>query len=60
MKRGDLIARSGCSGMASGPFLGFEIRISPYLLADGWGGFSDPLPFLEGQGDEGQRMRAAF
>ncbi len=46
VRRGDVIARSGNSGVANGPFLHFGIRINPYVRTDGWGGFSDPLPYL--------------
>ena len=28
------------------PHLHFGIRINPYNRYDGWGGFCDPLPFL--------------
>ena len=45
IKKGDIIAISGNTGAATGPHLGFRIRIYPYDRADGWGGFSDPAPF---------------
>ena len=47
VQRGDVIALSGSSGAAAnGAFLHFGIRINPYTRTDGWGGFSDPLPYL--------------
>ena len=47
IRRGDEIGLSGNSGASAGPHLGFHIRINPYDRTDGWGGFSDPLPYLE-------------
>lgn len=44
--RGQYIGASGNSGGSSGPHLHFAIRINPYQRGDGWGGFSDPLPYL--------------
>ncbi len=44
--RGAVIGVSGNSGDSSGPHLHFAIRINPYVRTDGWGGFSDPLPYL--------------
>lgn len=44
--RGDRVGISGNSGASTGPHLHFAIRIAPYDRADGWGGFSDPLPYL--------------
>lgn len=32
---------------AASAYLHFSIRIRPYNRFDGWGGFSDPLPFLD-------------
>ncbi len=46
VQRGEQLGLSGNSGTANGPFLGFGIRINPYERTDGWGGFSDPLPYL--------------
>lgn len=44
--RGDVLGISGNSGMSSGPHLHFAIRINPFDYRDGWGGFSDPLPYF--------------
>lgn len=44
--RGEPLGLSGNSGASSGPHLGFYIRIFPYDRGDGWGGYSDPIPFL--------------
>jgi murein DD-endopeptidase MepM/ murein hydrolase activator NlpD len=49
VRRGDTIARSNNTGFSYGPHLHFAIRINPYNRKDGWGGFSDPLPYMNPQ-----------
>jgi murein DD-endopeptidase MepM/ murein hydrolase activator NlpD len=46
IRRNEYIARSGRSSQGLLPHLHFGVRISPYNRFDGWGGFTDPLPFL--------------
>ena len=46
VKRNEYIARSGRPSSGLPPHLHFGVRITPYNRFDGWGGFSDPLPFL--------------
>ena len=46
IRRGDQVGVSGSSGASTGPHLHFSIRIYPYDRGDGWGGHSDPLPYL--------------
>ncbi len=46
VQRGTILGRSGSTGFANGPHLHFAIRINPYSRTDGWGGFTDPLPYM--------------
>jgi murein DD-endopeptidase MepM/ murein hydrolase activator NlpD len=46
VKRNEQIAVSGKNNYNGPPHLHFGIRIAPYNRFDGWGGFTDPLPFL--------------
>jgi murein DD-endopeptidase MepM/ murein hydrolase activator NlpD len=45
--RGGQIGRSGNTGAGTGAHLHFGIRINPYRRTDGWGGFTDPTPFMD-------------
>ncbi len=45
--KGTVLGESGNSGNSTGPHLHFSIRIDPYMRTDGWGGFCDPMPFLD-------------
>jgi len=49
VKKGQTIALSDNTGNSSGAHLHFAIRINPYNRADGWGGYTDPEPYLEGE-----------
>jgi murein DD-endopeptidase MepM/ murein hydrolase activator NlpD len=44
--RSQTIGISDNSGASSGPHLHFAIRIHPFTRTEGWGGFSDPLPYM--------------
>jgi murein DD-endopeptidase MepM/ murein hydrolase activator NlpD len=44
--RGNVLGATGATGFVFGPHLHFAIRINPYSRTDGWGGFSDPLPYM--------------
>lgn len=52
VESGQHVERSQPIGIAGGSahrqkHLHFSIRIDPYNEADGWGGYTNPLPFLE-------------
>lgn len=42
-----IIGLSGSGGPNAAAHLHFGIRLSPYFVNDGWGGFTDPMPYLE-------------
>lgn len=44
--RGQKLARTEVGKRPYPPHLHFAIRLSPFNRFDGWGGFSDPLPYL--------------
>ncbi|RME56080.1 MAG: M23 family metallopeptidase, partial [Caldilineae bacterium] len=47
VQRGDVLGESDNTGNSTGPHLHFSIRITPYRRDDGWGGYCDPLPFMD-------------
>lgn len=46
VKRGAVLGPSNNTGNSSGPHLHFGIRIYPCKRSDGWGGYCDPVPFM--------------
>ncbi|MEZ4674626.1 MAG: M23 family metallopeptidase [Caldilineaceae bacterium] len=48
--RANVLGATGDTGFVFGPHLHFAIRINPYSRTDGWGGFSDLLPYLTARG----------
>ncbi len=47
VRRGDQLGHTDDTGYSGGPHLHFSIRINPYDRTDGWGGYSDPLPYMD-------------
>ncbi|MEZ4866958.1 MAG: peptidoglycan DD-metalloendopeptidase family protein [Caldilineaceae bacterium] len=47
IQSGQGIGLSGETGKCFGAHVHFGIRIFPYRRTDGWGGFSDPSPFMD-------------
>lgn len=43
---GQRIGYSGNTGNSTGAHLHIGLRVAPFNRADGWGGFTDPLPYL--------------
>jgi murein DD-endopeptidase MepM/ murein hydrolase activator NlpD len=46
VKRGDTLGTGDNTGNSSGPHLHFGVRIHPNKRGDGWGGYADPIPFM--------------
>ncbi len=46
LHRGDALGVGDNTGNSSGPHLHFAVRIYPYRRGDGWGGYCDPVPFM--------------
>jgi len=46
VKRGQTIGQADNTGNSSGSHLHLGMRVNPYNRKDGWGGYSDPAPYL--------------
>lgn len=49
VRRGELVGLSGDSGKVTGAHLHFGLRVAPFNRQDGWGGYTDPAPYLAGR-----------
>lgn len=43
----EIVGLSGNTGISTGPHLHFGLRLTPYNRRDGWGGYTDPVPYLQ-------------
>ncbi|MCB0115238.1 MAG: M23 family metallopeptidase [Caldilineaceae bacterium] len=50
VERGQRLGSAGASGLCETPHLHLGVRITPYNRRDGWGGYVNPLPFLDPAG----------
>ncbi len=46
VRKGEVIGTADNTGFSGGPHLHFALRVNPYVRTDGWGGFTDPLPYM--------------